>query len=369
MNGTEGMVFALAAGTAVMTAWGDEITQAVTGGASYARAQAASEVRRAKQVVTERVKTGVRDKLDGGKAAGPKSAWWWAQATVRSAGAVRRGLRGMREGATGGATRTIPAASPWRRVFDAAAAGTGAGFRGAREAKRARRATRPGFFESGRRGWARTEWRATFRRAADALAVGVCDNCGTVAARAALEPVTRATGTWLLCAGCRATPRPGASALGEAPSAIAGAGDAPGPAFPTEPTAATAAAVPNANGALMTGTSGQIARRTAAPACAVAGAGDVATHGDYDRNTAIIADALAVVALAKEAMLGGLRAVDAGAGQVKAIRAWADMVAATERFIRDMLAGVNARLLPYIDVIDGVGGTTEVARPAYYEEI
>lgn len=370
MNGAEGMVFALAAGSAVMTAWGDEITQAVMGGVSHARAQAASEVRRARQVVTENTKASLRAKLASGKAAGPKSGWWWAQATVRSAGAVRRGLRGLRNGATGGTPPTMPSASPWRRVFDAGAMGARAGFRAARDARKARRTGRPGFGEWGRRArrnW--TGWQHPRREEAGTVDVGVCDNCGVTAARAALEPVTRDGGEWLLCAGCRATPSPGASPLEVAPSAIAGAGGGTGPVIPAAPHAALAAVL-NTNGALMAGPgSGQIARRTAAPACAVRGAGDVATHGDYDRNTEVIADALAVVALAKEAMLGGLRAADAGEGQVRSIRVWADMVAATERFIRDMLAGVNARLLPLIDVIDAVGGTSEVAAPAYYEEI
>lgn len=370
MNQTAGMVFALVAGSAVMTAWGDEITQAVMGGATHARAQAASEVRRAKQAVIEHAKTRVRDKLDSGKAAGPKSAWWWASATVRSSRAVRRSLRGLREGTTG--TRAVPSASPWRRVADAAAAGAAAGFRAARAARKARHAAGSGPSEwarrarRARRGW--TAWRDGPREEAGTLTVGVCDNCGVTAARTALKLTRRGGGEWLLCAKCRATPAPDDGPQDQAPPALAPSRNTPGPAAPEATPAGVA--VPTANGALMAGTgSGQVARRTAAPACAVQGAGDVSTHGDYSRNTEVIADALAVVALAKEAMLGGLRAVDAGESQIRAIRTWADMVATTERFIRDMLAGVNARLLPYIDVIDGVGGTTEIARPSYYEEI
>ena len=114
---------------------------------------------------------------------------------------------------------------------------------------------------------------------------------------------------------------------------------------------------------------GQVARRHAAPAVAVAGTGDVANHGDYDRYSELIAAALDVTTRCQEAMLGNLRSVDAGRTQMQEIRAWSDRASAAAAFIRDMVAGVDSRILPLIDVISAQGGTDEIARPTYYAEI
>lgn len=112
-----------------------------------------------------------------------------------------------------------------------------------------------------------------------------------------------------------------------------------------------------------------IARRTAAaPAVAVARGGDIATHGDWDRMTQLVAEAVEVITRCQEAMLGHLRAADAGRTQMADIRAWSDRVQAAVSFIRSMLAEVNRRIYPLIDAVDAAGGPAEVASPAYHSD-
>lgn len=360
MDPKAGLIFAVLAGSAVMMAWGDVITQAVMGSLDHGRAQAASEIRRARQAVIGSTKSGLRRHLEDGRKAGPlKSGWWWAYATARSARAARRAVR-----RPGSRSRSLPSAGPLRRIIDAAVAGARLRARQAR----ARRPARPGIRGRARQAWRNaTAWRAARRHQPGDVATGVCDRCGVTAAITALEY----DGPHLLCALCRAPAVPDDAGIPEAaeapgiPGASEGIGVAEGELVPVPAMADPASPVINMNGAHM---AGAIARRTAAPAVTSRAGGDITTHGDWDRLTRQVAEALNVTGRCKEAMLGNLKAADAGRTQMADIREWADRTQGVITFIRSMLADVNGRIGPLIDAVSAAGGPDEVASPAYHSD-
>lgn len=377
MTGFEALLVVAVAIWLADAASGGAITWAVSGAAKHAAAQGRAEVRRAKEAVIENSKASLRKRIDDGVAAGPKSAWWWGVGAVRHARKVRQALKGLRDGASGKRSRSLPSAGPLRRIWDAAVAGGAAGARKAREEARERRAARPSWRERARQaGRNATAWARQWAGGSGDPRMDVCDDCGVLAAAPALER----DGRMLRCASCRAVP--GVTGI---PAEDAGAGDGgdgtdvvdaelvpqPAVAPPPIPPALPHATHNETNGAgeLMAG-SGQIVRRTAgAPAAAGDVGGDLSTHGDYDRYSETIARALDVSTRCQEAMLGNLTAADAGRGQMAAIRAWSDHATAAAAFLRRAVAGADSRIMPVIDVVNAKGGPGEIAKPGHYAEV
>lgn len=367
MDPVSALFLATIVAAVVMGRCGDVITGTAMGAVDHGRAQVASEARRAKQAVVDSTKASWRKRLEDGQARGPKSAIWWGLAAARSARKVHRALR-----RAGDRSVSLPSAGPIRRVRDAAVAGGAAGYRRARDAAKARKAARPSMGQRARQaGRNATAWWPDHPRRdfdADGVPTGVCDRCGVTCAVAALAP----EGALKLCALCRAPaavddtgtpdalPAPGAAVAAEGDEAADGE---------LIPVPAMAAAVPTTtrNGELMTGT-GALARRTAhAPVPVVAG-GDIANHGDWDRLTQQVATAVELITRCQDAMLGNLKAADAGRTQMADIRAWSDRLTATVMFIRSMLAEVNGRIHPLIDAVNAAGGPDEVASPGYHSD-
>lgn len=375
MTGFEALLIVAVAIWIADAASGGVITRAASGAATHAAAQGRSEMRRVKEAVVENSKASLRQRIEDGKAAGPKSAWWWGVAAVSAGGKVRRALKGLRDGASGEHARSLPSAGPLRRVWDAAVAGGLLGARKAREEARARREARPSWRErAAQAGRNATGWARNWRREDGGVRMDVCDDCGVLAAATALER----SGRMLRCASCRAVP--GVTGIPAVDAGAGGGGDGadivdaelvPEPAVipPPIPPALPYASDTDTNGAgeLMAGT-GQIVRRTAGTPAATGG-GDLSTHGDYDRYSELIAGAVDVTTRCQEAMLGNLRAADAGRTQMADIRAWSDRASVTAMFIRAMVAGVDQRILPLIDVINAKGGTHEIAKPGYYAQV
>jgi hypothetical protein len=418
-------VFAVIVLSPFLLAWlgdmlsGGAVSAAGRGAVSHGRAQVASEGRRAKQAVVDGSKAKLRQRLEDGKAKGPKSAIWWGVAAAKGARKVHRALR-----RTGERSVSLPAAGPFRRVRDAAVAGGAAGYRRARDAAKARRASRPTMGERARQARRNASaWRTGSRpdhATGDAVATGVCDGCGVMAAK----PALKREGGLLLCVLCRV---PAAADVPAVPGDTGTAGALPAGAVAAEgdgvaygelvPELALAGATTEgeimaksdkellarahpadlrelakreldrghleASGAYLehakeleqAGRSmqrpGQIARRTAHAPAAVGGSGgggDITTHGDWDRLTQLIAEALEVTTRCKEAMLGHLTAADAGRTQMADIRNWADQTQRAVSFIRMVLAETNQRIYPLIDAVNAAGGPSEVASPGYHSD-
>jgi hypothetical protein len=387
----------------VMGRWGDVITGTAMGAVDHGRAQVASEARRAKQAVVDNTKASWRKRLEDGQAKGPKSAIWWGVAAARSARKVHRALR-----RAGDRSVSLPSAGPFRRVFDATAAGGRAGYRRARAAAKARKAARSGWRERARQAARNaTAWRAAHRRdhaTEDGVATGVCDRCGVTCAVAALEQ----EGALKLCALCRAPaavddtgtpdalPAPGAAVAAEDDEVV------DGELIPVPALAGTTAAEGelmaldvrrDANGwQVYDKDSGQwlfahtdrsvaiggaqralnpnnpglsgaqaapaaLARRTApvahtAPA-GMARTGDITTHGEGMRFSEAMIEGLDRMAQCKEAMLGGLTSVNAHEAQVRAIQVWADHERAVQGHWRSIIDTVDPRVRKFIDALNG----------------
>ena len=372
MTGFEALLVVAALCWVVDGASGGVISRAASGAATHAGAQVRAETRRVRQAVVENSKASLRQRLEDGVAKGPKSAWWWGVGAVTTARKVRKTLKGLRKGASGEHARSLPSAGPLRRIWDAAVAGGLAGARKAREEASERRAEGPGWRERARQaGRNASAWWNRDR----GPRMDVCDDCGALVAAASLASV----GGLLRCVQCRAV----AAGTGTpaAPAGDAGNGDGavnaevvpqpalvPAPVIPPALPSSSNRNDTNGAGELMAGT-GQIVRRTAGAPAATGDGGDLATHGDYDRYSEVIAAALDVTTRCQEAMLGNLRAADAGRTQMADIRDWSDRVSMTAAFIRAMVAGVDSRILPLIDVINAQGGTHEIAKPGYYAQV
>lgn len=369
MDPLSALILAMLIATATMAAYGDVITQAAMGAWDHGRAQAAAELRRARQHVIDSTTGKLRDKLAEGKARGPASVWWWARAAGKGTRGLYRAMRGIRPGAK---PRRMPAATPLRRIRDAVIAGAKlrAGQARARRARLRDRIRRNA-----------TAWKKAHRRpeGSDGEApIGVCDRCGATCARAALEYGTMpgVPGRWLLCAHCRALPDMTPTETVPEPAAR------PEPAAPAEldpPSPLPAPAIPAGAQPIPIGDPSMAAdlaiRRPGAPAHgrpgrAVTTAGDgQLTHGTWNRQQDAIAAAVEQLRMCQEGMLGNLRAVDAGRAQVTAIKNWSDQVTAYRKFLEDGQKEINRRLGPVVQAVTVAGGPDEVAMTAHYAEV
>ena len=374
MGQTAAMVLAIFVATLVTLRHGDVLSAPVRGAVDHGKAQAAAEFRRARQQVYDTASERLRAKLDEGRAKGPGSAWWWAMAAGKAGRGLYRAMRGIRPGAE---PEKMPAATPWKRIRDAALAGakkrTSQAARAARERRKAARAQRGGSWRDRARRWTRD--RRDSDRAPWDTPTGVCDNCGVTCARFALRPapLPGVPGLWLLCAACRSprpeTTTPPGPGTDTAPPEALGA-----PRIPIDPAPATPEGAP-----VLTGEPPMAAdlaiRRPGAPAHgrpgrAVTTAGDgQLTHGTWNRQQDAIASAIEQARACQEGMLGNLRAVDAGRGQIAAITAWSDRVTAYLKFLEDGQAELNRRLGPVVQAVTAAGGPDEIAKPAHYAEV
>jgi len=387
MNDAEGLIAALVFGTMIMLAWGEEIVAGLTGGFDHARAQAAAELRRGRQVIADNTRESVRRHLEEGANSSPlKSGWWWANAAVRSGRALRRGMRGLRDGATGANTRVLPSAGPLHRIFDAAVAGAGSRARQAHTAARARRATHPGAKARARdagRGFTAWQRHRRHTRAGETVPSGVCDNCGAVTAITALAPVFRGAAEWLLCAGCRVIDAPdatGSPVLAAIPASPAAgqAGDAEDAGIydievtdPPQVTGPAPSAVIEEMGDPM---AGEIVRRTAQPVAALGAAalthahsGGTLTHGRYNQALLSVARGLEVLTMCISGMRDRLSGADVSRDQFNLVTDWMAAVEAARGRIEEILGKVNTRLDGVVEATEAAGGPEKTAAAAYLE--
>jgi len=119
----------------------------------------------------------------------------------------------------------------------------------------------------------------------------------------------------------------------------------------------------------------QAAAPAALPAPAQTGDSDVSCNGemhtqaDWASQSAGILAQLDGITGSAENMLKCLTAKEASRSQMTAAAAWADQVAAVAARGRELVDEVNQRQDPYVDAVQGAGGSDEVAVPDYYAEM
>jgi hypothetical protein len=97
--------------------------------------------------------------------------------------------------------------------------------------------------------------------------------------------------------------------------------------------------------------------------------GELHTQADWADQSAGILGQLDGIVASSENMLKCLTAKEASRSQMTAASAWADQVAAVAARGRELVGEVNARQDPYVDAVQGAGGSEEVAVPDYYAEL
>jgi hypothetical protein len=75
------------------------------------------------------------------------------------------------------------------------------------------------------------------------------------------------------------------------------------------------------------------------------------------------------IAESVENMLRCLSAKNAGRGQITAAKAWGDQVTAVTAHADGLIGEVNTHQDPYVEAVQGAGGSDEVADPDYYDEM
>jgi hypothetical protein len=148
-----------------------------------------------------------------------------------------------------------------------------------------------------------------------------------------------------------------------------------GPAALIASAAASAAAADDSRPDSPAGPHDQDAAPAALPAPAPTGDNDMSCNGemhtqaDWAGLSAGILGQLDGITSASENMLRCLTAKQASRSQMTAAAAWADQVDAVAVTGRQIVADVNARQDPYVDAVQGAGGSDEVAVPDYYDEV
>jgi hypothetical protein len=97
--------------------------------------------------------------------------------------------------------------------------------------------------------------------------------------------------------------------------------------------------------------------------------GELHTQADWEGLTNAIDVALGGIVESVENTLKCLSAKNAGREHMAAITAWADQVTAVMSHGRSLVAEVNQHQDPYVDAVQGAGGSDEVADPVYYAEM
>jgi hypothetical protein len=97
--------------------------------------------------------------------------------------------------------------------------------------------------------------------------------------------------------------------------------------------------------------------------------GELHTQADWASQSGAIQGALGEVTTSAENMLRCLDAKNAGRGHMTAAKNWADEVASVMTLGGDVITSVNDRQDPYVNAVQGAGGSDEVADPDYYDEM
>jgi|HubBroStandDraft_6_1064221.scaffolds.fasta_scaffold00231_7 hypothetical protein len=96
---------------------------------------------------------------------------------------------------------------------------------------------------------------------------------------------------------------------------------------------------------------------------------DVHTQAAWQEAANAAHEAVGGIADSVENMLRGLSAKNAGRGHIAAAKGWGDQVAAVLARGRSIVADVNDHQDPYVDAVQGAGGSEEVADPDFYDEM
>jgi len=97
--------------------------------------------------------------------------------------------------------------------------------------------------------------------------------------------------------------------------------------------------------------------------------GEVHTQADWGNQTAAITTQLEGIPVSAENVLRNLTAKEAGRTQMTLVAQWADHAQAVASYTQAAVDGVNARQDVYVNAVQGAGGSGEVARPDYYDEM
>jgi hypothetical protein len=97
--------------------------------------------------------------------------------------------------------------------------------------------------------------------------------------------------------------------------------------------------------------------------------GELHTQADWEGLTSAIDAALEGIAQSAENTLKCLSAKSAGREHMAAVTAWLDQVTAVMSHGRNLVEEVNQHQDPYVDAVQGAGGSDEVADPDYYAEM
>jgi hypothetical protein len=97
--------------------------------------------------------------------------------------------------------------------------------------------------------------------------------------------------------------------------------------------------------------------------------GEVHTQADWAGQTGAMTDQLTGIADSAENMLRCLTAKEAGRTHMQLAAAWAGQVQDVLTYGQGVIDSVNTRQDPYVDTVQGAGGSEEVAVPDYYDEM
>ena len=366
MNPRDAMTGAVIIATLIVFTQGDVIAAAGRGGWDHGRAQAAAELRRARREILARTRDTLRARLDGGRAAGPGTGWWWAWAALRAGKALRGAMRGTRTPAGIGPD----ASGPVRRIIRAAAVG-------ARARARRRAAARPWRWSRWPRPGTRSEGAAPAGEdtggPAEPDVMAVCDGCGAIVAAASLQWApwpfpdhAAGAATGMLCLTCRNShapaPEPGTESAPEPgtpePAAATGPDERKEPAGPAGTTPDEGKEPQPMTRIALTG-----GGTLAAPS------GEAYTHGAVLRAGEALAGALEKIPVMLDSVTGNLTTVNASNRQINGVLAWADQVTALTARLRAMAVNIDRREGRLVDAIGDVGGPCQVADSTYMAEV
>jgi len=97
--------------------------------------------------------------------------------------------------------------------------------------------------------------------------------------------------------------------------------------------------------------------------------GELHTQADWSSHSGAVQDQLTTITDSAENMLRCLDARQAGREHMTLAAQWADQVRTCVAYGDDVITSVNTRQDPYVNAVQGAGGSDEVAEPGYYDEM
>jgi hypothetical protein len=97
--------------------------------------------------------------------------------------------------------------------------------------------------------------------------------------------------------------------------------------------------------------------------------GELHTQADWGSHSGAVQDQLTTITDSSENMLRCLDARQAGREHMTLAAQWADQVRTCVSYGDDVITSVNTRQDPYVNAVQGAGGSDEVAEPGYYDEM